>query len=302
MAQKWTAEDIPPLNGKLAVVTGANRGLGLEIAAGLAGAGAQVILACRDPGKAEPARQAILQRAPKAQTEAMTLDLADFSSVRRFAEEFRGRFPRLDILVNNASAILVPLSKTADGFEMHIGVNHFGTFALTGLLLESLRAAPGARIVNTSSTAHRMTKGLDIADLNFERSPYKPMDAYGKSKLATLLFTFELDRRLRQAGADTIAVAAHPGYSNTNPDKGGLFLRLATSIFAQSAAMGALPALYAATAPGVAGGEYYGPGGMAEMGGYPAKVGTAANARDTDAATRLWAISCEKTGVTVLEA
>ena len=301
MAQKWTTEDIPSLSGKLAVVTGANRGLGLEIATGLAGADARVILACRDPAKAEPARQAILLGAPRAQIEVMKLNLADLSSVRRFAEEFRSRSPRLDLLVNNASSILVPLSKTADGFEMHIGVNHFGTFALTGLLLDSLRAATAARIVNTSSTAHRMTKGLDFADINFEHAPYKPMDAYGKSKLATLLFTFELDRRLRKVGADTIAVASHPGYSSTNPDKHGFLLRVATAIFAQSAAMGALSALYAATAPGVAGGEYYGPGGMGEMGGYPAKVGTAPTARDLDVAARLWTISGQATGVSYLE-
>jgi NAD(P)-dependent dehydrogenase (short-subunit alcohol dehydrogenase family) len=301
MASKWTVADIPPQAGKIAMVTGANRGLGLEIASALAGAGAQVILACRDPAKADAAVASIRRRAPGAKLEIMSLDLADLASIRRFAEEFNSRFPRLDILVNNASAILVPFGKTKDGFETHIGTNLLGTFALTGLLLDRLRAAPAARIVNTTSNAHRMTKGLVLDDLHFAQTPYKPMDAYAKSKLATLTFTFELDRRLRKAGADTIAVAAHPGYSNTNPDKGGLALRLATALVAQSGAMGALPALYAATAPGVSGGDHYGPGGMAELRGYPAKVGSAATARDPKSAERLWALSAQSTGIHFLE-
>ena len=301
MARKWTAQDIPAQTGKIAVVTGANRGLGREIAAALAGAGAHVVIAARDLARAANAVAAIRQAHPAAQIEAMEFDQADLASIRRFSEEFRGRFDRLDLLINNASAIIVRQGKTQDGFEKHIGVNHFGSFALTGLLLDRLTAAKEARIVNTSSTAHRLVKGLDLGDLHFDRTPYKPMEAYGRSKLAALLFTFELARRLKAAGFDTKAVAAHPGYSNTNPDKGGFVMRLATSIFAQPAAMGALPQLYAATAPAISSGDYIGPGGMAEMRGYPVKVGCTLPAQDQEKAARLWSLSEELTGVWYLD-
>jgi NAD(P)-dependent dehydrogenase (short-subunit alcohol dehydrogenase family) len=300
MARKWTAADIPSQKGRLAIVTGANRGLGLEIAVALAGAGAHIVAATRDPAKAADAVEQIVRQAPKAEVDALTLDQADLASVRRFTEEFQARFDRLDLLINNASAILVPQSKTQDGFEMHFGVNHLGSFALTGLLIDRLMATPGARIVNTSSTAHRMVKGLDLADLQSESIPYKDMQAYGKSKLATLLFTAELDRRLRKAGSAAKAVAAHPGYSNTSP-KGGFLMRLATDIFAQPAAMGALPQLYAATAADVDSGDYIGPGGIAEMRGYPAKVDRTAAAKDQGTAERLWQISEDLTGVRFLD-
>lgn len=300
MARKWTIGDIPPQDGKLAVVTGANRGLGLEIATALAGAGAHVILAVRDLGKATNAETHIRRLHPAATLDSMVLDQADLASIRQFSEAFHERFDRLDLLINNASAILVPLSKTRDGFEMHIGVNHLGTFALTGLLLDRLGAAREARIVNTSSTAHRLVKGIDLDDLQFERTPYKEMEAYGRSKLAALLFTGELDRRLRKAGLSIKAVAAHPGYSNTNPDKGGFLMRLATSLFAQPAAMGALPQLYAATAPDVQSGDYFGPAGIAEMRGYPTKVGRTAAAGDQAVAARLWQLSETLTGVDYL--
>lgn len=300
MAHKWTAADMPSLAGRVAVVTGANRGLGLEIAKVLAGTGAHVVMAVRDPDKAGPATQAVRVHAPDATIDTVALDLADLASVRRCAEDILGRYDRLDLLINNASAILVSFGKTKDGFETHIGVNLFGTFALTGLLIDRLTATPGARIVNMASNAHRLVKGLDFDDLNYATRRYDPMEAYGKSKLATLLFTFELDRRLQNAGADTIAVAAHPGYSSTNPDKGGFLLRLTTALIAQPAAMGVLPALYAATEPDVEGGDYIGPGGIGEMRGHPAKVGAKATARDTEAAKRLWDLSVEQTGVSFL--
>ncbi len=300
MARKWTATDIPSQAGKLAVVTGANRGLGLEVAVALAGAGADLVVATRDEAKGAETAKAVLRHAPNAKIEALTLDQADLASVRRFAEQFLARFDRLDLLINNASAILVPQSKTRDGFEMHFGVNHLGSFALTGLLIDQLMATPGARIVNTSSTAHRMVKGLDLGDLNSETIPYKEMQAYGRSKLATLLFTAELDRRLRKAGSSAKAVAAHPGYANTSP-KGGFLMRFATDIFAQPAAMGALPQLYAAIASDVEGNDYIGPGGPAEMRGYPAKVDRTAAAKDQAVAERLWQISEELTGVRYLD-
>jgi NAD(P)-dependent dehydrogenase (short-subunit alcohol dehydrogenase family) len=232
----------------------------------------------------------------------MALDIADLASIRAFARAFAAGHGRLDLLVNNASAIMVPKSKTRDGFEMHIGTNLLGTFALTGLLLDRLKATPGSRIVNTASMAHKLNKGLDLDDLNFEHTPYKEMEAYGRSKLATLLFTFELDRRLKRAGIGVAAAAAHPGWSNTNPDFGSFMMRLSNSIFAQSPAMGALPALYAATAPGIRGGEYIGPGGFQQLGGYPKPVGCSEKARDAGMAEKLWAVSAKLTGVELLAA
>ena len=301
MPPKWTAENIPPLKDKVALVTGANRGLGLEIVTGLAGAGAHVIMACRDPAKADAALASVRQRVPHAHLESMAIDLADLESVRQFAGAFCARFPRLDILVNNASVILVPKCMTRDGFELHFGVNHLGAFALTGLLMDRLASADGARIVNTSSTAHRLVKDIDLDDPHFERTPYKPMEAYGKSKLAALLFTLELDRRLKKAGTRPRAVAAHPGFSESNPGQGGFWLRMSTRFLAQSGAMGALPALYGATAPDVDGGAYFGPGGVAEMRGYPAKADRAATALNAETAARLWALSIKLTGVSYLE-
>jgi NAD(P)-dependent dehydrogenase (short-subunit alcohol dehydrogenase family) len=300
MPQKWTLAGMPRLEGKTAVVTGANRGLGLEIAAGLAAAGATVVLACRSPDKTEAAIAEIRRRAPQAKTAGVPLDLSDLASVRRCAKALAGQYPALDILCNNGSAIMVPLARTRDGFETHIGTNHLGHFAFTGLLLDSLRRAPAARIVNTSSMAHKLTKGLDLEDLHFERRPYKEMDAYGQSKLAVLSYTFELDRRLRGAGLKLTAVAAHPGWSNTNPDKGSALMRFFNGLMAQSAAMGALPSLYAAAAPGVQGGQYYGPGGFQELGGHPAPAASSDQARDAELGSRLWARSEMLTGVQYL--
>lgn len=295
MSAQWTAADIPVLTGRTAVVTGANRGLGLEIAKSLAGAGANVVLACRDAGKAQIAL-ATLRGAPSA----LSLDLADLSSIRRFATEFKARHGRLDLLIHNAAAILVPLQRTRDGFEQHLATNHLGPFALTGLLLDALAAAPQARVVTTGSLAHRLTPGLDLNDPNFERKPYKEMDAYAKSKLAALLFCFEFDRRLRRAALPILSVAAHPGYTATNPDLGGFFMRLSTRLFAQKPELGALPALYAACAPEVAGGAYYGPAGYKELGGYPKPVDCRPEARDPQLAERLWTLSEQWTGVRYL--
>ena len=300
MSQNWTLAEMPRLDEKVAVVTGANRGLGLEISAGLAGAGAAVVMACRDPRKAQAGAAEVRRRVPQAKLEIMPLDLADLASVRQFAADFKARFSRLDILCNNGSAIMVPLGKTHDGFETHIGTNHLGHFVLTGLLLDRLQATPGSRVVNTASMAHRLTKGLKLDDLHFERRPYKEMDAYGQSKLASLLYTFELDRRLRQSGSAVTAVAAHPGWSNTNPDQGSALMRWANSFMAQPAAMGALPSLYASAAPGVQGGEYFGPGGFKELRGYPAKVGSSDESRDPQLAAGLWARSEQLTGAKYL--
>ncbi len=297
MPRRWTAADIPPLGGKYALVTGANRGLGLEISLGLAGAGATVVMACREPGKSRSAMGRILERSPGARIELIQVDLSELASIRRFAAEFASRFPRLDLLFNNAGAIIQPYGKTADGFELHFGTNHLGTFAITGLLMDCLRASEGARIVNTGSMSYRMTAGLDLEDLDYARRTYTAMDAYGRSKLATLLFTLELARRLGEANSGIIALAAHPGWANTNPEKGGPLMGLVGALMAQSPSMGALPALFAGCSPQAANGEYYGPGGFQELRGYPAKAGRSPAALDPAAAARLWKLSEELTGV-----
>lgn len=256
-------------------------------------------MACRDVTKADAARDRLLQAHPDARIETMTLDLADLASTRRFADAFAQRHGALDLLFNNASAIMVPPGRAVDSFETHLGTNHLGAFALTGLLLPRLRA--GARVINTASIAHRMTPGLDLNDPWFERRTYKEMHAYGQSKLATLLFAFELDRRLRRAGHDIRAVAAHPGYAATNADIGNVFMRPSTRLFAQPPAQGAWPALYAATADDAQRGDYFGPGGFKELRGHPARVGCRDEARDPELARRLWDWSQAPTGVNYLQ-
>jgi NAD(P)-dependent dehydrogenase (short-subunit alcohol dehydrogenase family) len=297
---------MPSLAGKIAIVTGANSGLGLETAAGLAAAGAAVIMACRDAAKAQSARDEVLRRAPQGRIEVMTLDLADLSSVRQFAAAFLRQHQRLDILCNNAGVMALPQRKTRDGFEMQIGTNHLGHFVLTGLLLEVLKATPGARIINVASQAHRWTRNIDLADLNWERKPYKKWIAYSNSKLANLLFTFELQRRLHKAGIAAIAAAAHPGYSSTNlgfvgpalekSAIGRAVIQLGNALVAQPAAMGALPTLYAAAAPDVVGGDYIGPNGLNQLRGFPVKVDCRSMARNPKLAADLWALSEKLTG------
>lgn len=292
---------LPDLHGKRILITGGNRGLGYQIALGLAGAGAELVLACRDAAKGEAAAAQLRQQIPGAKVEAMVLDAADLASVRRFAEAFKARYASLDVLIHNAAAIMVPQGKTRDGFETHLATNHLGPFALTGLLLDCLEAAPAARVVSMASLAHRMTQGLDPDDPGLTRRPYKEMDAYGRSKLAALLFTFELERRLRRAGKRSIAVAAHPGYTATNLDLGNFFMRLSTRLFAQKPEIGALPALMAATGAEVKGGDYYGPGGYKELGGLPKRVDCSAEAKDEELARRLWTLSEQLTEVNYLE-
>jgi NAD(P)-dependent dehydrogenase (short-subunit alcohol dehydrogenase family) len=309
-SMKWTAASMPSLQGKIAVVTGANSGLGLHTAIGLAAAGAEVVMACRSPDKAARALQQVRAQAPGAKVEVMPLDLADLASVRAFAQGFKAKHPHLDLLVNNAGVMAVPYAKTRDGFEMQIGTNHFGHFVLTGLLLDALEAAPAARVINVASMAHKWTRGMDLEDVNFERKAYKKWDAYGKSKLANLLFTFELNRRLQQAGVRVIAAAAHPGYSDTNlgfvgPQLensafGRLFMQAGNALFAQPSSMGALPTLYAASMPDVHGGDYIGPDGFQQMRGYPTKVGCRAAARNAELQRRWWELSEKLTGVQYL--
>lgn len=285
--------------GRVAIVTGANRGLGLELVKALSARGATVVMACRDVAAGLAQADALQRAQPAAALQVVRLDLADLGSVRCFAESMQARFARIDLLLHNAAAILVPKALTRDGFEMHLGVNHLGAFALTAQLLPLMRDVPGARLVSFGSLAHRLTKGLDFADPHYAHSAYTPMDAYGRSKLAAMSFAFELDRRLRAAGLPLRALAAHPGYAATNPDLGGLFMRLSTRLFAQPPAMGTLPALQAALAADAEGGDYYGPGGFKELSGAPVKVQARAEAHDRALAARLWTWSEQATGLRI---
>ncbi|MES2489013.1 MAG: oxidoreductase [Pseudomonadota bacterium] len=307
---KWSPKDIPSLKGKIAIVTGANSGLGLETSAGLAAAGATVVMACRDPKRAEDALADVQRRAPKAKVITMALDLADLASVRAFAAAFKRKFKKLDILCNNAGVMHLPFQKTRDGFEMQMGTNHLGHFALTGLLFDLIDATPGSRIVSVASVAHKFTRGLDLSNLNWERGRYNKADAYGKSKLANLMFHYELDRRLQKRGSSAMAVAAHPGYSATNigfgtkektPRLKRLAMNAGNRFFAQPADMGALPSLYAATVQHVQPGDYIGPDGwFMQFRGHPTNVDARPAARDPKQTVKLWALSEKLTGVTFL--
>jgi NAD(P)-dependent dehydrogenase (short-subunit alcohol dehydrogenase family) len=296
--RKWGAADIPDQTGRTAVITGANSGIGREAARYLAARGARVVLACRDEDKARAVAAEIAGELG-AEADTVALDLSSLESVRAAAAELRSRYPRLDLLVNNAGVMMPPLGRTADGFELQLGTNHLGHFALTGLVLPSLLEVPGSRVVTVSSNGHRAGR-INFDDLQWESHRYRRMGAYGQSKLANLLFTYELQRRLAAAGDPTIAVAAHPGFSDTAltrymPAWMQLGARLAPS---QGATMGALPTVRAATDPAAAGGDYYGPAGLGEMTGPPKRVGSSARSRDEAAARRLWTVSEELTGVT----
>ncbi|MEJ2857828.1 MULTISPECIES: oxidoreductase [unclassified Saccharothrix] len=297
---KWTEADIPDQSGRTVLVTGANSGLGLRTAEVLAGKGARVLMACRSP---ERGRRALERVGHKA--ELVELDLADLGSVHDAAKAVRERTDRLDVLVNNAGVMAVPLARTADGFERQFGTNHLGHAALTWLLMPLLRETPGSRVVTVSSMAHAMG-AIDLADPNYEVRRYTSWGAYGQSKLANLLFARELERRLRGAGADVTSVAAHPGYTATELSANMARARRnpifsigakISDLLAQSVEMGTLPQLYAATAPDVVGGAYYGPDGFRGTRGYPTRVGSTAAAKDELAASRLWDLTAKLTGV-----
>ena len=301
----WTANDIPSQAGKTFAITGANSGIGFEAALQLAAKGAHVLLACRDQNKGRSAVDAIKQQQPSASVTLMELDLADLQSVRRFATAVKTSGGPLHGLLNNAGVMAIPRRVTADGFEMQFGTNHLGHFALTGLLLEPLLATKGARVVNVSSNGHKFGS-MKWNDLQRERS-YSKWLVYAQSKLANLLFTYELQRRLAAKHAGLISVACHPGYAATNLQavgprmQGSSFaeslMELGNRLFAQSAAMGALPTLYAATSPDVHGGDYIGPDGLGEQWGNPKKTQSNARSHDAEAQRRLWEASEELTGV-----
>ena len=309
MSHDWSHEDIPDLGGTTAVVTGANSGLGLETARGLAGAGARVVMACRSEERAEAARADVLASWPEASLRVEPLDLASLASVRSFAERIAAAEPGLDLLVNNAGVMALPRCETADGFEMQIGTNHLGHFALTGLLLPALLKRPAARVVTVSSSAHRMG-AIAWDDLHGERS-YKRWGAYGQSKLANLLSAFELARRLEARGATCMSLAAHPGFSATElqtqsarMEGSGLrerFWQGINKVFAQTAREGALPTLYAATSPDAVNGGYYGPSRFGESWGPPKAVDSTEAARNRADAERLWELSEKLVGLRFFE-
>ncbi|QUR65824.1 SDR family NAD(P)-dependent oxidoreductase [Mycobacterium spongiae] len=296
---KWTAADIPDQTGRTAVITGANTGLGFETAAALAARGAHVVLAVRNLDKGKQAGARITAAIPGAEVEIQELDLSSLESVRSAAAQLRSDHERIDLLINNAGVMYTPKSNTADGFEMQFGTNHVGHFALTGLLLDRLLPVAGSRVVTVSSIGHRIRAAIHFDDLHWERS-YSRVGAYGQSKLANLLFTYELQRRLA-AGGTTIAVAAHPGGSNTELARNlPRMLAAAAPVLGrlmQSAELGALPTLRAATDPAVSGGQYFGPDGFGEVRGHPKVVASSAQSHDTDLQRRLWAVSEELTGV-----
>lgn len=297
--QTWTTADIPDQSGRVAVVTGANTGLGFETAKALAAKGARVVLAVRNLDKGKEAASAIAAATPGADLTLQELDLGSLASVRSAADEIRTAHDHVDLLINNAGLMYPPKGTTADGFELQFGTNHLGHFAFTGLLLDHLVSMPGSRIVTVSSVGHRISAAIHFDDLNWERS-YNRVAAYGQSKLANLLFTYELQRRLASYGT-TIAAAAHPGGSDTDlmrhlPNALQFALPVLRPLF-QSADMGALPTLRAATDPNVHGGEYYGPDGLGGVRGYPKLVKSSAQSHDVDLQRRLWTVSEELTAV-----
>ncbi|MGW1451094.1 SDR family NAD(P)-dependent oxidoreductase [Micromonospora sp. NPDC002411] len=292
---KWTEQQIPRQDGRVAVVTGANTGLGFETARRLAERGASVVLAVRDTAKGKVAAARM-----NGDVSVRELDLTSLDSVRAAAAGLRASHPRIDLLINNAGVMYTPKQTTRDGFEMQFGTNHLGHFALTGLLLDLLLPVPGSRVVTVSSTGHRIRAAIHFDDLQWERS-YGRAAAYGQSKLANLMFTYELQRRLTAHGT-TVAVAAHPGISNTElvrntPAVVRRPVTLLAPVITQPATAGALPTLRAATDPSVLGGQYYGPDGLGEVRGYPKLVTSSPESYDLTVQQRLWAVSEDLTGV-----
>lgn len=304
MGRDWSLEQVPDLSGRVMVITGANSGIGYEAARALAQRGAEVVLACRSRQKAEAAAERIRGENPSARLEIIPLDLADLASIRAFADTLRARKSRLDVLINNAGVMALPRRTTRDGFEMQLGTNHLGHFALTGRLFELLLATPHSRVVNVSSIAHKFGT-IRLHDLQWEKR-YSKWGAYGQSKLANLLFTHELDRRLKEAGSGTISVACHPGWAATNLQEAGprmagskvmeVLSAWGNAMLAQDAAAGALPTVFAAVEP-LRGDEYVGPTRMMGWHGPPEIVQPLPKARDPETAERLWQASESLTGV-----
>ncbi|MBS4013151.1 MAG: SDR family NAD(P)-dependent oxidoreductase [Bacteroidetes bacterium] len=301
--KKWTLDDMPSQEGKIVVITGGNSGLGFETAKAFAMKGAEVVIACRAIDKGNAAKESILKETPDAKIVVMALDLMSLSSVRSFAENFKQKYSRLDILINNAGIMTSPYALTEDGFESQMGTNHLGHFALTGLLLDLILSTPKSRIVNVSSLAHKQWKMSFENSLSEYAHNYNKMRAYSRSKLANLLFTYELQRRLEAANHDCIAVAAHPGASYTNLGRHlehKLIARILKPLIIKvlpTPKSGAMPQIRAASDTAVKGGEYYGPAGLGELAGKPVKVKSAKTSYNLEDAKRLWEMSEELTGV-----
>ncbi len=293
--KKWMADDIQSLDNKVAVVTGANSGIGYEAARVLANKSATVILAVRSTDKGLAAVKRIKQQNSAAKVKIMQLDLSDLTSVGKFAANFKKEYSQLDILINNAGVMVPPYSKTKDGFELQFGTNHLGHFALTGLLINPIVNTPDSRIVNVSSIAHK-GGNLDFNDLQWESRKYKPWNAYGDSKIANLYFTYELARLLQQAGHQTRVAAAHPGWTATELQRNSGTADFFNRFFAQEPEMGALPSLFAATAD-IQSGDFIGPCGFMEMRGYPKKGSSNKRSKNPEIAKRLWSESEKLTNV-----
>ena len=302
MSTKWTAADIPDQSGRVAVITGANTGLGYWTAEMLADKGAHVVLAVRNLEKGKDAVDRITAKSPKADVALQQLDLTSLDEIRKTAEELKAAHERIDLLINNAGVMYTDKATTKDGFELQFGTNHLGHFAFTGLLLDRLLPVQGSRVVTVSSIGHRIIAKIHFDDLQWERS-YNRVAAYGQSKLANLMFTYELQRRLAAKAAPTVALAAHPGGSDTEltrniPRLLKPVVDVVWPMFSQSAEMGALPTVRAATDPSAQGGQYYGPDGIGEQRGYPKVVKSSKQSHDEAIQRRLWTVSEELTGVT----
>ena len=286
---------MPDQRGRVAIVTGANAGIGYETALALAHKGAHVVLACRSEKRGRDALRRLETEHPAGTAELILLDLADLDSVRDFARAFLAKHDRLDLLINNAGVMAPPEGRTAQGFDLQFGVNVIGHFALTGLLLDLITATPGARIVTVSSLAHRSGE-IDFDNLRGEKA-YTPMREYMQSKLGNLVFAIELQRRLEAAGHDTLSTAAHPGFTATELQRHSGLWNALVGLWSNTPAVGALPTLYAATAPEAVPGGYYGPDGFYEAKGYPAPAKVMPKARNHQTAERLWTVAEEATGV-----
>ena len=299
----WTEKDVPDESGRVAIVTGSNTGLGYDTARVLAARGARVVMAVRDTAKGDAAAARIRELSKGAEVTVHELDLGSLASVRAAAAELAAAHPRIDLLINNAGVMYPPKQNTADGFELQFGTNHLGHFALTGLLLKNLLGVDGSRVVAVASIAHNIRAKIDFADLQWETRRYDRVASYGQSKLANLMFTYDLQRRLAAAKAKTIAVAAHPGVAATElvrhvPGASLPGVSWLSGRLLNTSELGALPTLRAATEPAVRGGQYYGPDGFRELRGYPKLVTSSAQSHDTAAQERLWTVSEELTGVT----
>ncbi len=294
----WTSAEIASQKGKIILITGANSGLGLEAASVLSQKEATVIMAVRNLEKGQAAMKQVLAQNPKAQVELMQVDLSDLESIAKFSEDFHARFSRLDILLNNAGIMFPPKREvTKQGFEIQFGTNHLGHFALTGLLLDLIKKTQGARVVTQSSIAHKFNAEINFSDLNWEKS-YNEMKAYSQSKLANLLFTYQLDRLFKAHKINAIATASHPGVTATNLFRSNGIVSKMSSFIGQKVSMGTLPLLRAATEPHLVGAEYFGPPGVVGFRGFPKLLKSSNKSYNINLAQELWIVSEKLTGIT----